>query len=652
MGDKWSKYEVKDWSKYEVKDESDNLPGQSESTGLSGIGTDILDLFGRAVSGATNLPETLGKSGQYIEENPAESMLHNLGQVAAGVGDVGKGLVNSGSDITDYLLKKKLHPAQLFTGDNGAKINNEISTSDEIGQSLAKNYGTSFHKELANQLIKSVTSNLPKISEDTGIEKALRLEPKPESGDTLFRNIPEAATLGAGVVGLGKAGIKVAKKGSDLLNKPAVKLTEAQHAENTLKSALDAAKTETGEAQLNAANKLSEQKNNLMQTHQEKAAEAESMLPNEPESVIKSQTVNHFSQVRDQLKQHFDKQYNDYRAGPGSNPVLEPLSPQELAPALEVLNPAGRRMGESLVPGEVELNIINPETKKPFVLNIPASNGTVQDYIEMMRTARDARSKLNRDIDKPHVTRADELQMSRESNTLKSLEDTVTKKIKDSVTPQEWEQFQGIQKDYKDLYRPFMDNKHLFDTWFNKKDSGQIFKELKQPAYSRLFNSLHDDPTFNQLALSEALRGKIHPLNDSNPVTQSKKIDELLAPHNADVNRFMSPEQFESLKSLSTFGHLIGDADKSLQALSKSLLSKATKASELAKATKLNPEAEKLLSDIESKQLSQKEINKRMKSAGIDTAEAKATFEARQHANQMLKKALSISSVHKILTMF
>ena len=38
-------------------------------------------------------------------------------------------------------------------------------------------------------------------------------------------------------------------------------------------------------------------------------------------------------------------------------------------------------------------------------------------------------------------------------------------------------------------------------------------------------------------------------------------------------------------------------------------------------------------------------LNKRMKEAGIDTAEAKATFEARQHANQMLKKALQTKNM-------
>ena len=630
-------------------DKLDNPEDEDEElTGVSGVATDVMDMFGNALNAATNLPDTLEKSGKYIEDNPAESIGHNLGQFGAGVGDVLKGAANTPADLTEYLLKKRLHPAQLFGGE-GKQESKPIHSEQDLAESLGKSMKATFPRQLADQLIQSITKTLPRIPEDTGVEKALGLQPKPDSGDTLFRKLPDVLTLGAGGLQLGKAAFKGAGKVSKLLNKPAAVLEEAQKAENALKTSMEEAKSATGDAQINAAHELSEQKNNLMETHEQKAAEVESMIPNEPESEIKSQTVKHFRNVRKQLKQHFDTQYDEYKSGPGSNAVVEPLTSEQLTPALKTLSPAGREMAEGLAPGKVELNILNPETKKPFVLNIPAENGTVQDYIEMMRTARDARSKLSRDMSKPHVTRADELQMSKEADSLKTLQDTVEKKIKESVTPDEWKQFQGIQKDYKDLYRPFTDNNDLFNAWFHKIDSGGIFKELNQPAYSRLFQSLHNDPEFNQLALSSALRGNLHPLTETNPVLQSKKIDQLLAHHNADVNRFMSPEQFAALKSLSSYGKLIGSADKSLQALSKSMLSKAIKAYDLSKAVKLNPEAEKLLSDIGSKQLSQKEINRRMKAAGIETDEARAKFDARKHANQMLKKALSIGGISKVL---
>lgn len=649
----FSQYKVKskksddiDFSQYKVK----NKP--EESTGLSGIYSDASDAFSNALTGALNLPNTLEESGNYIAENPASSMAHNLGQAAAGVGDVVKGAINAPTDVPNYLLKKHLHPAQLFTPEEKEKQQEDINDTSDIAKSLSERVKSTFHGALADQLIKSLSKNLPQLPEDTGVEKALGLQPKPDSGDSLFRALAPTAALGLGLKGALKGGIQGYKKLNSLVNKQAGELTKAQQAENALKRSLEEAKKDTGESQFKAAGELSEQKSNLMEAHQDKAAEVESLIPNEPESLIKSQNVNHFGTVRKNLKSHFDQEYNDYRAGPGSNLVTEPLSASELVPLLKVLNPAGKEMAQGLIPKEVTLNIINPETKKPYVLSIPAENATVQDYIEMMRTARDARSKLNRDINKPNVTRADEIQMNKEANTLESLEKTVTQKIKGSVTDDEWKQFEGIQKDYKDFYRPFMDNNHLFDAWFNKRDSGQIFKELNQPTYARLFNALHEDPKFNELALSEALRGKLNPLTDSNPVTQAKKIDHLLAPHNSDVNRFMSPEQFAALKTLSTYGHLIGDADRTLQSLSNSLLSKATKAYDIAKATKLNPQAEKLLKDIQSKQLSQKEINARMKEAGIDTAEAKSKFQERQNANQMTKKALTISGAHRILNIF
>lgn len=209
----WSKYEVKDkvnnptdWSQYEVKNEPES---EYESTGLIGVGNDLMDLFSNAITNATNLPDTLEKSGEYIEQNPAESIGHNLGQLTAGAADTIKGIINSPADLPTYLAKKELLPGQNLSNKNNKS--NPINSESDLKKSLYKNFSSSFHGNLANQLIDTVTKILPRIPEDTGIEKALGLKPDKEKGDDLIRAVPDIAALAFGGAGVLKQGKKLFK---------------------------------------------------------------------------------------------------------------------------------------------------------------------------------------------------------------------------------------------------------------------------------------------------------------------------------------------------------------------------------------------------------------------------------------------------------
>ena len=206
-----------DYSQYIVKDKSKAKPKinaeAKEATGLTGVGTDIMDLFMNALTGAANLPDTAGKARDFIAENPATAMKHYLAQLGAGGADVLKGLANSGADVNEYLQKKRLHPAQLFTGGESEGGEEIVNSPKQIAEGIAKNIGSPY-KQFATELINSITKNLPRIPEDTGAEKFFGNEPIPESGDTLFRGlVPTVAAIAPLALGV-KSIAKVAKEAS------------------------------------------------------------------------------------------------------------------------------------------------------------------------------------------------------------------------------------------------------------------------------------------------------------------------------------------------------------------------------------------------------------------------------------------------------
>ncbi len=153
-------------------EEPEVVAEQPERTGLLGVGSDIAHGLSGAAKFALDIPNKLEKSGQYIEEHPGSSILHNAGQLAAGAGELGKGLLNAPHDLLKYFIKKHLAVDIPIPG-------TKLHTSDLI----------------------------PHLPEDMGIEKALGLEADKEKGDDLFRAIPEIAAGVTGGVGLAK-GIK------------------------------------------------------------------------------------------------------------------------------------------------------------------------------------------------------------------------------------------------------------------------------------------------------------------------------------------------------------------------------------------------------------------------------------------------------------
>jgi hypothetical protein len=182
----WSQFEVKenvspqiDWSQYDqntneqqsFSEDNEGLP-IPETTGLSGIGSDLLSAALSAKDFAVDVPNKLEKLGGNILENPVSGRARPIGQLTAEAGNIGKEIINAPYNLNQYLARKHLLPEIL--GKIGGKI-------------------------------------IPHISEDMGIERSLGLEADKEKGDDLIRALPNivATTLGAkSLTGQVKRGLK------------------------------------------------------------------------------------------------------------------------------------------------------------------------------------------------------------------------------------------------------------------------------------------------------------------------------------------------------------------------------------------------------------------------------------------------------------
>lgn len=150
--------------------ESELNKGQpKEHLGLLGVVSDVARGTGNAVKGgikfAIKTPEMLEDLGQELLEHPGTGQLRGLGQIGAEAAEIGKGVVNAPYNLNQYLARKHLLP----------------------------------------QVLGKLGKFIPHIPEDTGVEKALGLQPR--KGDKLLRGLTEAAGLVAGGAPIAK-GIK------------------------------------------------------------------------------------------------------------------------------------------------------------------------------------------------------------------------------------------------------------------------------------------------------------------------------------------------------------------------------------------------------------------------------------------------------------
>ncbi len=184
-----------------------NKEQPKERTGLLGVVSDVARGTGNAVKGgikfAAQTPKMLEDLGKELLEHPGTGQLRGLAEIGAEGAEIGKGIINAPYNLNQYLARKHLLPQVL------GKLGNLI----------------------------------PRVPEDTGVEKTLGLEER--KGDKLLRGLTEAAGLVAGGAPIAK-GIKklVTAPSKEALFKKALedKIAVAEKEHNLSKGDLDALK--------------------------------------------------------------------------------------------------------------------------------------------------------------------------------------------------------------------------------------------------------------------------------------------------------------------------------------------------------------------------------------------------------------------------
>lgn len=145
-----------------------------ESTGILGLAGDLIGGLGNALKGgakfAADLPEMVEDLASEAAENPISGSIKRGGHVLAGAADIGKSLINAPYDLNQYLAKKNL-------------------------------LGGKYLSEALGKLGKKM---LPHIPEDTGVEKALGLEPT-RPGERLLHAAPNILMGASAAKSLGGA---------------------------------------------------------------------------------------------------------------------------------------------------------------------------------------------------------------------------------------------------------------------------------------------------------------------------------------------------------------------------------------------------------------------------------------------------------------
>ncbi len=179
-----------------------------EATGILGVGSDAISLAENLLSGGINFandtPDMLQDLGKALQERPGTAALEGLGQFGAEAAELGKSILNTPHDLLKYFIKKHL------------ALDVPVP-------------GTNWH----------ISDLIPHIPKDTGLEKALHLEPKKEF--RAVRAVPDIALLGSALKSIGTKAIGgLTKTGKDVV--------ETRRIEDAIADAQKLSKEEIAEA--------------------------------------------------------------------------------------------------------------------------------------------------------------------------------------------------------------------------------------------------------------------------------------------------------------------------------------------------------------------------------------------------------------------
>jgi hypothetical protein len=402
------------------------------------------------------------------------------------------------------------------------------------------------------------------------------------------------------------------------------------------------------EAQYKTADYLKDKMKDAISLTKENTRQVQRLFPNVSESKANSQLVSATQNMVGKLKKDFEIAYNPYsQSGQiGQKNINNPFSPNEIDEMLGSIkqNPMTKHLNES-----ISEKYIDASPYTGFYTEIhPPEMGNVSDYVHFYRQTRDLGRLAAKEAKGQNITTAEKSHLRQIAKQYGNLSSATLERVKSSLTKNEFENFERIQKSYADLYFPFIENPSLRNAAFNEKITGNMLKHLTQPKYTELYNLALNTPSYREALARSLTRGTKNPLYESSLSSQATSIIKD-AKSNKDLFNLFSPEQKAALnhhianaKNQETVGSLLKQVkqkgfDQRLYGL------------EREQAKSFSPKLKQHLENIERAQNEEQALKNTAKKLSMKESDLKEQLEYYKKHKKLAKIGLSIAGIKNIL---
>jgi len=297
-------------------------------------------------------------------------------------------------------------------------------------------------------------------------------------------------------------------------------------------------------------------------------------------------------------------------------------------------------MGDKIAGKTIELDISSPITGKAVEVKVPADKASVSDYIEFMRETRDA-AHYSRQASKGQVTAGERTDLLQKANALSELSKNAENKIKASVSPKEWSEFQKIQQDYANVMPPLREDKVFHNLWKKEKVTGMPIDQLNQPRNKNLKTELLKSKELKNALVSHKLSGQNHPVSGKDASQHASSIQSLF---NEDKNliNMLDSKTVNQLKKHSELVSKSETLNKTLGKVNTNELNRIIRDTDIQFMKQYSPKVKTLLEAIDQGQKKEKELNILAKEANISLKDAKEIAKKRK---ETIKDALKTSTI-------
>ncbi len=442
------------------------------------------------------------------------------------------------------------------------------------------------------------------------------------------------ATVGAVASSLPEIG-KLGKKAYKAIQRPYDLLRQSERQLSDLNRAKQRSATSVRRAEQNIGRHLNEQNESLLSEEEKVKSNLSNKYPISPKSETRAELVDQHEQSVKALNDEFNQRYGGFSKEHGGKPIKNTVPLDEFLQKTKDLKGLSSTMTEIIKnPSKkiIRYETSNGQTKE---IKMPGNNATVDDYVSFMRELRDAGYDALKAS--KNATYGEKQELLKTHGELKSLQDDVVSRIKESIGNHNYEPFTNIQKDYAGTAGRIKSEPSIANASYGKKISDNIFSDLTQPANAQLRKYLYKQPGYKQALSQHLLQGSKHPVSTGAQLNPSK-ID-------ADVYHLLSNEQ----RLARSEADILGQKQQRLKDVSKSIKTpdKMTALQE-AEARKFSPEVNSFLDKVAKEKTVTANMERKAEELGL----SKEKFQQQIFKRKLMTAAVGVGASMGLVPVF